>query len=836
MWTEDTGDDIISISTDNLQQHRQMVPVAAQPQSLTQRFLSSKFSIVLLATITVLFAGVLPFVAFRAAILSSSYAISAANAASRNARATRTASSSTNKIAREGAKAFDISVTHSGDHHQASPEHHSTHRASSSGRRHAREGKALRSLRTRRHLAALAPLDELLPQVMEHPKPCTSASCERESLNISKQLDEFVSPCDDFYTHVCGRWSKRVAVPNGSATVSVDTLTQDHLTHLVDGAFRRYSEDLERVADLYNECRSHKSGDFERPLFDELVRDFGNVSWYLNIRTMASRLRKSVWPMFGNNGDTKLSTSIGVFYRTVNEPALFSIKPTTDSDFPNETLVSIGLPTLVMGSFNLSPTRDNYSYVSEAMDLILGQSNLTHGIKVNVLNVEMTLARAMATDVHEPPRLVQVQELPSAGKLKWGALFQAMMGENDTDFSSMYVSVDSMRYLYALQEALQELQDVEIMAYLGFRTKLVLAPLLLDNQSLSLLGSLAASPFPEWHPVLSREHYCVRFFDKFEPVLSLYAARDDVGRSLRRLRAVSLVEAVKKAVLEEMAALFPKPFLYHVGGMLRAAKWTTLMPDWAHSSQRRARYIDYFYAKAGRVPVHQQLSLLIKLKNANQYQRYLTNVFFDAPWTGGLLRTSAAVGEDRVDVPPGAFDFFRADADEPSLVPLQVARLGPRVASRVYEYVFAKALEFLYHTGHQKSWALLDDARSCVWNQFSDASNMTLRSVRLGWPLLAHVLSAAPSFKAFLATLDGEIYLMGLDGLSSERLYFVYYALNYCESNDENFLARVMEGGDRPPAWHIVNGALRNFQGFADAFNCSVGSFMNPEDKCVWAF
>ncbi|KAL3215037.1 hypothetical protein MRX96_006625 [Rhipicephalus microplus] len=775
MWTDDMADEIVS--TDNLHQ-RQSVHVTGAP-SLTQRFLSSKLSILLLATIAVLFSGVLPFVAFRAAILSSSRALYAASAMT--SRLARNTSSSANKQAEDAVTAFDVLMAHSHDHAHARPHRRAIKRVTASEKAHI--DRAHQPPHTQRHHAAVVH-DKLLPQVMEHPHPCDSAACQREALNISEQLDESVSPCDDFYTHVCGRWTQRVAVPNGSARVSVDTLTQDYLTDLVDGAFRRYSEELERVADLYNECRSHKSGDFERPLFDELVRGFGNVSWYLSIRAMASRLHNSVWPLFRDVGDTKISASIGAFYRTVNEPALFSIKPTTDSDFPNETLVSIGLPTLVMGSFirHFSPA-DDYSYVSDAMDMILGQSNLTNGIKVNVLNVELTLARAIGTTVPEAPRLVQ----------------------NDMNFSSVYVSVDSMRYLYALQEALQELHDVEIMAYLGFRTKLVLAPLLRDNESLSLLGALSVSPFPEWHPPLSRPHYCVRFFEKLEPALSLYAARDDIGRSLRQLRAVSLVDALKKALFEEMATLFPKPFLNH----------------------------------AGRVPVHKQFALLIKRKNANQYQRYLTGIFFDATWTGGLLRTSATVGEDRVDVPPGAFDFFRADADEPSLVPLQMARLGPHVAPNVYRFVFNKALDFFYHTGHQKSWALLDDARSCVWNQFStnfapqedSASNMSLRSEPAGWSLLAHVLAAAPSYRAFLAALDGDLYLRGLERYSSEKLYFVYYALSSCENNDPRFLDRLLEDGDDPPAWHAVNGALRNFRAFADAFNCSTTAFEGSEEK-----
>ncbi|KAH9380913.1 hypothetical protein HPB48_008426 [Haemaphysalis longicornis] len=602
MWTDDAADEIISISTDDLEREPRPERTVVKQRSLCRHLLRSKFSFLVLATVTVLFAGLLPFVAFRAALLSSSQALFA----SQNSRPFRAQSTNSNRMPEQGVPAFDIVVARDVDRERSPANHLYTEHVPVQPLRPL-PGDRVRPATAHHHNTPVAP-DKLLPQVMEYPKPCDSKSCQREALNVSEQLDDSVSPCDDFYTHVCRRWSQRVAVPNGSARVSVDSLTQDLLTDFVDAAFRHYSQDLERVADLYNECRSHKSGDFERPLFDGLMRGFGNVSWFLSIRTMASKLRTSVWPLFKDFGDTNLSTRVGMFYRTVNEPALFSIKPTTDSDFPNETLISIGLPSLVMGSFLLPPTRGNYSYISEAMDLILRQSNLTHGVKVNVLNVEMTLARAMAVGQPDSPRLLQVRELPSAGKLKWDAVFRAMMAETDLNFSSIYVSVESMRYLYALQEALLELQDVEIMAYLGFRTKLVLAPLLRDDEALSLLGALAVSEFPEWHPSLSRKHYCLRFFERFEPALSLYAAREQIGQSMRRLRAVTFVGTVKKAVLEEMASLFPKPFLEHVSLALKSAKWTALMPDWVRAERPRIKYIDYFFTRVGTIALSLALS------------------------------------------------------------------------------------------------------------------------------------------------------------------------------------------------------------------------------------
>ncbi|KAM7308993.1 hypothetical protein ISCGN_012624 [Ixodes scapularis] len=814
MWTDGTGDEIIELSTENLQ--------PAQDMSAAQRLLSSKSSVVLLASVAVLFSGVLPFIAFRAALINSRAALMPT-------------------IIKPAEEISDVI------HHQlhARPTINESIRHPKDSSRLV-PSKATRTARTAQlHWNTIVQpavrVDKELPQLTQDSKPCSSAACKREALNLSRQLDDSVSPCDDFYQYVCGKWSRGITVPEGSAKVSVDTLTQDVVTKLVDGAFRRYLEDIEHVADLYNECRYHRSGDAEKQLFDRFVRQLGNVSWFLNIKTMVSGLRKSVWPMFATVEDSKLSSSIGIFYRLINEPALFSIRPTVDVDFPNETLIAIGLPRLVIGSFLGDNDKENYSYVSQAMKIILQDSNLTQGLEVNVLNVERGLARAIVNSPPEVPRIVQVEDLPSPGKLRWNLLFKAMLADEETDFSSLYVMVDSMRYLNALQDVLQELQDVEILSYLGFRTKLALAPLLPRNRSLDFLGALSVSRYPEWHPPLRQEHYCVRFFEKLEPVISLYSARDDIAAALRHLNTKRFVRIVKQQLLKHIAITFPNPFKAYIIGVLRRARWTSLIPQWVLRETSRRKYLGYYYTQNPRVPVHEQFARLIKRKNFNEYGRYLTGIFVDAPWIGGLLKTVAAVNSDRVDVPPAAFDFFRADADDSTLLPLQMSRIAPRIAASVYEFVYKESLNFLYHTGHKRSWLLLDEARTCLTNQFRDLQdehvNMSLRSGAMGGDLLAHALSVVPAFKAFMSGLEeGDVYLRGMGAFSSEKMHFVYHALNYCELNDDVFLDRLLQSGAEAPAWHKVNAALRNSDLFSDVFNCSEGTFMNPIDKCSFTF
>lgn len=265
-----------------------------------------------------------------------------------------------------------------------------------------------------------------------------------------------------------------------------------------------------------------------------------------------------------------------------------------------------------------------------------------------------------------------------------------------------------------------------------------------------------------------------------------------------------------------------------------------MMPDWVRSGPPRNKYINHYYTRDSKTSVHRQFARLVTLKNANKYSRFLTGAFFDAPWTAGVLSTIAAISQERVDVPPAAFDFFRANPEEPSLEPLQLTRVAPRIAVSVYKFIFKQALDFLYHSGHKRSWLLLDDSRKCLQRQFKETNvqngNMSFGTGKAGWDLLAHMLSLAPSFKAYMESLYSDVYLEGLEGFSTEKLFFIYYAINYCESNDPAFFAKMLLSETETPAWHKVNGALRNFQTFSDIFECSLGSFMNPVNKCTWTF
>ena len=67
------------------------------------------------------------------------------------------------------------------------------------------------------------------------------------------------------------------------------------------------------------------------------------------------------------------------------------------------------------------------------------------------------------------------------------------------------------------------------------------------------------------------------------------------------------------------------------------------------------------------------------------------------------------------------------------------------------------------------------------------------------------------------------------------RVFFTAFAQNWCEVDLKRMAKDSLKSDEHAPAKYRVRGVLRNFAPFARAFNCPVGSPMNPSHKCeLW--
>ncbi|XP_014216189.1 endothelin-converting enzyme 1 [Copidosoma floridanum] len=74
--------------------------------------------------------------------------------------------------------------------------------------------------------------------------------------------------------------------------------------------------------------------------------------------------------------------------------------------------------------------------------------------------------------------------------------------------------------------------------------------------------------------------------------------------------------------------------------------------------------------------------------------------------------------------------------------------------------------------------------------------------------------------------------LPNLEDFSNDQLFFISFALKYCQTETEKYLTEHPSTFYTPNKYRVV-GTLSNFQDFSDAFKCPLNSPMNPENKCI---
>jgi predicted metalloendopeptidase len=89
--------------------------------------------------------------------------------------------------------------------------------------------------------------------------------------------------------------------------------------------------------------------------------------------------------------------------------------------------------------------------------------------------------------------------------------------------------------------------------------------------------------------------------------------------------------------------------------------------------------------------------------------------------------------------------------------------------------------------------------------------------------------------KAYMNWLqtNQDLQLSLSPALTHEQLFFVAFAQGWCRLYRDATLRNALKHDVHAPSKARVNGPLQNYAAFSTAFNCPVGSYMNPPDKCL---
>ncbi|CAN7987168.1 unnamed protein product, partial [Ixodes hexagonus] len=176
---------------------------------------------------------------------------------------------------------------------------------------------------------------------------------------------------------------------------------------------------------------------------------------------------------------------------------------------------------------------------------------------------------------------------------------------------------------------------------------------------------------------------------------------------------------------------------------------------------------------------------------------------------------------------------------DPKLWKFHIPRAGVRIYHSFVKYTYYLAYSFYFNTTSSDPASVLENLRGCLQKSYALMSSplfsRNLDSDKTSLSDMADLLAVKLAFAAYqyelLKELSGFRFAKA-PWISSEQLFFTYYAMNFCENHNPKFLEHVLKFSDTSPGWYRVNGPLRHMREFAAAFRCSKGSFMNPGRKC----
>jgi putative endopeptidase len=74
-----------------------------------------------------------------------------------------------------------------------------------------------------------------------------------------------------------------------------------------------------------------------------------------------------------------------------------------------------------------------------------------------------------------------------------------------------------------------------------------------------------------------------------------------------------------------------------------------------------------------------------------------------------------------------------------------------------------------------------------------------------------------------------------MQGFTNEQVFFIGYALTWCEVDTPEYLRQLVQSNPHSPAIARVNVVVGQAPSFAQAFKCAPNTPMNPSQRCdVW--
>ncbi|XP_064454953.1 neprilysin-2-like [Ornithodoros turicata] len=671
-------------------------------------------------------------------------------------------------------------------------------------------------------------VDSSAPSTATLPRLCETTACIEQAKLLLRQLNSSRDPCEDFYSYVCDDWAAKRPLAPGAERISLDTILSDGYIELLSSGLAANITEYPEIRFLFERCLSP-----EPDLFDSLLTMFLEVSNKWMVRFPKQQLTP-----------TDVSSKIGRIFRELGVETLFKFFAVKDPMNKTKRYVGLGEPSTVLLRGRLQ--QDEYELVRISFAPVL--TFFQRYVDTDLFLFEDHLSNLLVRPRRDSVALVnctviKVRDLPIMPSIDWTTLLQSVFGKGLRPISRRtYIKLDSPEYIVRLTRGDIAKSTKDLLAYLLFKVMMALSPLLKDDRLRNDLASVAYARHPEFAQTLPQKHYCLRMLNRFEPNLPLYVSRHFAENIVGGKEVVEEVISVLKLVLDrhvqDNLGPLSSGLREHLQEKLRKLSWEPFLPKALNDKTFRAKYLEGIYLSNSPVSTAHFFYTWIRKSLEKSLVAHMSSKVAHPGWQGGFLSSSSSLHfpYERLEIPLPVFDFFMRS--DPALRPLHLPRVGPKVYRSLFRAIYHWMFNFDY-SQLRGSTRIFDQLRDCLAQQYSSLlwmdKNVQLNSSQTSWEDLWDYLAVPPAYKAFQlysSRVSPHYRLRLLEHLNVNQLFFVYYAVSFCENSNRRFLRKEAAQGPHSPAWYRVNGPLRNMPEFARAFSCRPGSFMNPNVKC----
>ncbi|KAJ8664822.1 hypothetical protein QAD02_006484 [Eretmocerus hayati] len=679
-------------------------------------------------------------------------------------------------------------------------------------------------------------------------KICDDEQCKFAATIINNAMDKTVDPCDNFYNYACGGWEFNYPLPNEGKVWNLEEMTEENAMLEVKEILEGEDKDdditpLKYERMIYKSCMdTDKIEEYGLEPVENILVSLGG--WPIMTNTEDWNDENNEWQKidqyFMKFGE--MSTFYNIHVSTDDRNSSFNIimleRPSETLfdelmvDGENETVLAEYTEFVkdVVSSFIKSSNKSipEENVMNDIEDIVAFEKRL-RAIKFPENEDENSESSPTYFTIEELQKFYEKEDMKSTAKINWLQLLKNLFEdiENVSIDDTEEMEIENVSYLHELSNLLEKTPNRVLVNYVYWRF-VSLSLEYLNDEMRDLLISLTVDSEDvmlqeRWEECKDSMRLGMGYRHEFVRRHFSESTKKMVDTIANELRNEMMNEIEHSSWVDEETKDFSIAKLHDL--KLRIGNsWFLMRKDFLEHSYDELEPTENYFENMQQIRKFELKRDLKKLRNKRKHSKW---VRVDPLWATtiyDLSRNVLAVSAGQLTVPvigasiPSAVTYGYI---APTFGQLMAQTMEKEVDTDSY-------LRPWYSVSYEirEPYQAITD---CFTSQYT---NYTSESWNLSENIYDNI-GLKVAYDAFKSTErnDETGNLPELGNLTDDQLFFVSYAMRYCESASPEYISERNFLSLTPNEYRVI-GAVSNSKEFANVFNCAADAPMNPTDKC----